>query len=128
MPRISLSTSGPFTKTENALRKLSKGDPYRVVDRYAREGVEALAKATPVDSKLTATSWDYKIVRSGKSLSIEWFNTHLTKDGTPVAILLQYGHGTGTGGYVRGRDFINPAIRPVFDKIAENVWKAVTSA
>ena len=106
---------------------MSKGDLFKVLDSYGREGVFALASATPVDSGLTSESWNYEIKRSRGSYSIIWSNSHVV-DGTPVAIMLQYGHGTGTGGYVQGRDFINPAIRPVFDRIADKVWKAVTSA
>ena len=124
---ISTESTGEFKRTTAFLLSLSKADRFSQVDKFARQGVDALAKATPVDSNLTATSWSYKIKRSRKSLTIEWTNSHMV-DGTPVAILLQYGHGTGTGGYVQGRDYINPAIKPIFDKIAENVWKAVTSA
>lgn len=124
---FSLESKGDLKRTRDFLVGMSKGDMFSRVDALARQGVDALAKATPVDSNVTATSWSYKIKQSKRSLSIEWTNSHVV-DGTPVAILLQYGHGTGTGGYVQGRDYINPAIRPVFDKIAENVWKAVTSA
>jgi hypothetical protein len=106
---------------------MSKGDHLRNLDMYGREGVNALKSATPIDSAETAASWNYKIERSGRSVSIAWTNTNVV-DGTPLIILLQYGHGTGTGGYVQGRDIINPAMRPIFNKIADNVWKAVTSA
>lgn len=124
---FSLESNGDHKRTRDFLIGASKGDMFSRVDALARQGVDALAKATPVDSNVTATSWDYVIKRSGRSLSITWTNSHIV-DGAPVAIMLQYGHATGTGGYVQGRDYINPAIRPVFDKIAENVWKAVTSA
>lgn len=127
MPRVSMSSSGSLANTEKFLTQMSKGRHLDVLDRYGREGVSALAAATPVDSNVTASSWNYKIKRSRGTASIEWTNSHKV-DGTPLVILLQYGHGTGSGGYVQGRDFINPAIRPVFDRIAENVWKAVTSA
>lgn len=127
MPRISLSSSARTKGTEEYLRKMSKGDYFRNLDTYARQGVTALKSATPVDSAETAASWDYKIERSRGSVSIAWTNTNVV-DGTPLIILLQYGHGTGNGGYVQGRDIINPAMKPIFDKIAENVWKAVTSA
>lgn len=100
---------------------------FNQLDKYAREGVSALASATPIDSGKTAAAWSYQVTKSGESYSITWSNSSLAGT-TPVVILLQYGHGTGSGGYVAGRDFINPAIRPIFDKIAENVWKAVTSA
>ena len=90
-------------------------------------GVAALQANTPVDSGATAASWDYRILATSRGLSIVWTNSN-DAGGTPVAILLQYGHGTGTGGYVVGRDYINPAIKPVFDRIANDVWKVVTSA
>lgn len=123
---ISFESSGS-NKTESYLEKLSKGDLFSSLDRFGREGVSALASATPVDSGVTAASWNYEIIRSRGSYTIAWTNGHIV-NGAPVVIMLQYGHGTGTGGYVQGRDFINPAMRPVFDRIAENVWKAVTSA
>lgn len=85
-----------------------------------------MSSATPKDSGETASSWNYKIETANGRTSISWYNTNLTKDGDPIAILLQYGHGTGTGGYVQGRDYINPAIQPIFDNIADQVWKVVT--
>lgn len=106
---------------------MSKGDLFREVSRQAQLGVNALAAATPVDSGVTANSWGYEVKKSGGSLTVTWTNTH-NVSGVVIAIILQYGHGTGTGGYVQGRDYINPAMKPVFDKIADNVWKAVTSA
>lgn len=99
-----------------------------LLTQLGQDGVQALAAATPVDSRETANSWSYTIKTSRSSLSISWHNSHVTSNGVPVVILLQYGHGTGTGGYVRGRDFINPAIKPVFDRIDATLWKAVTSA
>lgn len=124
---FSFESSGSFDKTEKALLKMSRGDIFATLERYARQGVSALANATPVDSGITAASWNYKIERSFGSYSITWTNNHVV-DGRPIVILLQYGHGTGTGGYVQGRDFINPAMKPIFDNIADQVWKAVTSA
>lgn len=124
---ITIESRGSFTKTEGFLHKMSSADIFRQLDAYGREGVAALASATPKDTGLTADSWGYEVVASRGSHSIRWFNTHVV-DGTPLVILLQFGHGTGTGGYVQGRDFINPAIKPIFDKIAASVWKAVTSA
>lgn len=124
---LSFEASGDFTRTENFLQKMSKQDMYSRLDKAARDGVAALAAATPVDTGQSAASWDYNIKRSGRSCTITWTNSY-SVDGTPVVVMLQYGHGTGTGGYVQGRDFINPAMRPIFDQIAENVWKAVTSA
>lgn len=124
---ITFESSGDFRKTESFLSKISKRDIFAALDKYGRAGVAALASATPVESGITAASWSYEVSSSRGSHSITWTNSH-TVGGTPLVILLQYGHGTGTGGYVRGRDFINPAVQPIFDKIADEVWKAVTSA
>lgn len=124
---ITFESTGDFERTRKALHKMSRGDIFAALDQYAQEGVSALASATPVDSGLTAASWGYEVKRSRGSYSITWTNTN-TQNGFPVAVMLQYGHGTGTGGYIRGQDYINPAIRPVFDLIADKVWKAVTSA
>lgn len=100
----------------------------RIADGQARRGVQALARATPVESGLAAQSWSYTIDQRGQNgITITWHNTDI-ENGFPVAIRLQYGYATGTGGYVAGVDYINPAIRPVFDAIADDVWKAVTSA
>ena len=98
-----------------------------VLDEFGRDGVQALRNATPVDSGATAEAWDYEIKRTRNYTEIVWTNSNIN-DGVPIAVILQYGHGTGTGGYVQGRDYINPAIRPIFDKIAEKAWKVVTSA
>lgn len=114
-------------RTEDALQKLRRSDLYSSLDTEAQKGVTALASAVPRDSGLAADSWTYKIESSGKTVTIQWLNTDV-ENGFPVAIMLQYGYGTGTGGYVQGQDYINPAMKPVFDSIAEQVWKAVTSA
>lgn len=119
--------SGNFNKTEKFLNKMKKNDLYKSLKPYAEQGVSALASATPIDSGRTASCWEYKISRSRNSVKIEWKNTNVNK-GVPIAIILQYGHGTRNGGYVQGRDYINPAIRPIFDKITEEVWKEVTTA
>ncbi len=112
-------------KTEKYLEKLQRKEYFDVLDRLGQEGVSALSSATPVRTGKTASSWTYEVnVGSGKT-TICWINDNVTRDGDPIAILLQYGHGTGTGGYVVGQDYINPAIRPVFDNIADTVWKAV---
>lgn len=124
---ISIGTSGSFDQTRNHLRKLARGDFYKGLDRYAKAGADALARATPIDSGLSAGSWDYKIETSGANLTISWFNTDV-ENGFPVAVMLQYGYSTGTGGYVQGRDYINPAMRPIFDQIEDAVRKAVTSS
>lgn len=123
---IGITSKGDLRNTRNWLKKLSSGDAYSDLDRYGRMGVEALRNSTPVDTSLTANSWRYRIIKDKKHVGIEWYNTN-SAGGTPVAILLQYGHGTGTGGYVAGRDYINPAMRPIFDKIAADVWKKVIS-
>lgn len=120
---IRIESRGNHNKTSSFLTKLLRGDIYSDLNRYGEMGVEALSKATPVASSLTANSWEYRIIK-GKRPGIEWYNTNVV-NGTPVAILIQYGHGTGTGGYVQGRDFINPAMQPVFDRIAADVWKKV---
>ena len=124
---ITFEVSGSQKNTESFLAGLLSRDPYRVLDRYGREGVAALESATPIDSSLTAQSWRYEIHRSARSVQLVFYNDNIV-DGIPVAILIQYGHGTGTGGYVEGIDYINPALKPIFDRLADEVWKAVTSA
>lgn len=124
---ISFTSSGSFGNTEKFLKAMTNSDILRSLDSYGRRGVAALRSATPVESGLTAELWSYQVEKSGTGYSITWSNTH-SVSGVNVAVILQYGHGTGTGGYVRGRDYINPAIRPIFDQIADDVWKEVTSA
>lgn len=123
---LEFSVSGEWEKSFAYLEKLSRADFYAALDGAAQRGVQALRAATPVDSSQTANSWGYEVQKSRSGATITWTNTHIEK-GVPIAIILQYGHGTGTGGYVAGRDYINPALRPVFDKIAEDVWKVVRS-
>ena len=123
---IVIKHRGTFNNTEKFLKGANKINYRRILERYAKEGVLALSAATPVDSSLTANSWGYEINISKGSFSIAWTNSNV-QDGVPIAIILQYGHGTGTGGYVQGRDYINPAIRPIFDKIANSVWQEVSS-
>lgn len=122
---FTITHKGDFSKTEAFLKKAKKADFYKNLEKYAQVGVEALRESTPIDSGITAESWGYEIINSGGSTGIIWTNSNTNK-GENIAILLQYGHGTGTGGYVHGRDYINPAMQPVFDKIAEDVWKEVT--
>lgn len=124
---ISFSSSGSFDKTMAWLRKLQKLDIGKIAEAGAKRGVRALVAATPVDSARAASSWGYSIQKTASQTTIIWTNSDL-ENGFPVVIMLQYGHGTGTGGYVQGRDFINPAIMPIFDEIAESVGKAVISA
>ena len=121
------SASGSTDKTLAFLKKMQAPNTFNSLESLAQQGVNALASATPVDSGLTATSWSYEIETVGNRTTISWLNTH-TVDGVNVAVILQFGHGTGTGGYVSGRDYINPAIQPIFDKIADDVWKKVTLA
>lgn len=124
---LTFKVSGSFKKTESFLNSVSKINIAGILESSAREGVLALALATPSESGLAAASWAYEVSSGGGVYTIVWTNSDV-ENGFPVAIMLQYGYGTGTGGYVQGRDYINPAIRPVFDKIADKVWKAVTSA
>lgn len=117
---------GDFRKTEKLLKKSLGKDYKNILEHYAQQGVHALANATPVESGETAASWDYEIIQNKSSLSIVWKNYNINK-GVNIAIILQYGHATRNGGYVQGRDYINPALRPIFDKLAESAWKEVTS-
>lgn len=125
--RVKFEVSGGLTKTERFLNRMKRREYLNVLDEFGRDGVQALRNATPVDSGATAEAWDYEIKRTRGYTEIVWTNSNIN-DGVPIAVILQYGHGTGTGGYVQGRDYINPAIRPIFDKIAEKAWKVVTSA
>lgn len=124
---ISFTVTGSSSKLEDYLKRVSRVNIPSVLDSCGQMGVSALSSATPIDTGLAAHSWTYEVSGSGGSYEISWINTD-TENGFPVVIMLQYGHGTGTGGYVQGRDFINPAIEPVFKAIADKVWKAVTSA
>lgn len=122
---ISFRQKGNFSKLTSYLEKAKNAARAGVLDKYGREGVAALESATPVDSGLTARSWYYEIENSNGSATITFHNSNI-QNGVPIAIILQYGHGTGTGGWVQGRDYINPAIQPIFDKIANDVWREVT--
>lgn len=125
---IVISSTGSFDKTTKFLEFLSSGRIFDSLEQYAQRGVAALAAATPEASGKAANSWSYEIAKSGGTYSIYWTNSDMDDEGTPIVILLQYGHGTGTGGYVQGRNFILPAIVPIFDQISNDVWKAVQSA
>ena len=122
---ITFRQKGDFSKASRYLERLKEAAKLGVLDKYGREGVAALASATPTETGLTASSWTYEIERKGSSVSIVYKNSNINK-GVPIAVILQYGHGTGTGGWVAGRDYINPAIQPIFDKIADAAWKEVT--
>ncbi len=125
---VSFTHSGDFKNLEKFLKQMKKQDMFRSLNSLAKLGVDALASATPTDTGLTAASWSYKIESDGKQHQIIWTNDNVIEGHAPLVILLQYGHGTGTGGYVQGRDFINPAIQPIFDLIANSVWKEVENA
>ena len=116
---------GDFSKLSRYLERVKEAARIGVLDKYGREGVAALVSATPVESGKTAGSWYYEIKRQNGSVSIIFKNSNINK-GVPIAIILQYGHGTGTGGWVEGRDYINPAIQPIFDRIADEAWREVT--
>lgn len=122
---ISFRHKGDFSKLTGFLERAKNTIRIGDLDKYGKAGVAALASATPVDSGLTASSWYYEIENKQGSASINFHNSNI-QDGVPIAIILQYGHGTGTGGWVEGRDYINPAIQPIFDQIANNAWREVT--
>ena len=122
---IAIKQHGDFSKTDNFLKSLKQQRMFDALERYAQKGVEALAAATPVDSGLTASSWYYEIRHTNNEVTIEFRNSNI-QNGCPIAVILQYGHGTGTGGYVQGVDYINPALQPVFEEILNNVWREVT--
>lgn len=122
---IRFSQKGDFSKLTSFLEKAKGAVRLGDLDKYGREGVAALASATPIDSGETASSWSYKIVNTQGSAKITFYNSNI-QNGVPIAIILQYGHGTRNGGWVQGRDYINPAIQPIFDKIVNNAWREVT--
>ena len=124
---ISFRQKGDFSKLTRFLERAKNLVHLSNLDRYGREGVAALASATPVDTGKTAASWYYDIKINKESASITFDNSNI-QNGVPIAIILQYGHGTRNGGWVEGRDYINPVIQPIFDKIAEEAWKEVTKA
>ena len=124
---IRITTKGDFNNTFRFLNKMSKFQINKILEKYGQMGVEALRSATPVDSGRTAESWGYEISVGKEGATIHWTNTNQNK-GVYIAVILQYGHGTGNGGYVQGIDYINPAIRPVFDKIAEEAWMEVVNS
>lgn len=122
---ISFHHKGNFAKTYNFLRRAARRDFYSKIESYAKMGVDALVDNTPIDTGKTMESWSYEIVHKIDSLTIYWTNSNRNQ-GFNVAVMVQYGHGTGSGGYVIGNDYINPAIKPIFKKIADSVWKEVT--
>lgn len=124
---VNFFTTGSWSRTERFLAKIQRGQLFNQLERFGQTGVDALAAATPSESGLTAASWSYRTEISASQAKIVWTNSNI-HEGVPIAIILQFGHGTGTGGYVQGRDYINPAMQPIFDQLADSVWKAVTSA
>lgn len=124
---ITFRQKGDFSKLTKFLERAKESVHLGDLDKYGREGVAALSSATPVDTGLTANSWHYKIEQRSGSVSIVFYNSNI-QNGVPIAIILQYGHGTRNGGWVQGRDYINPAIQPIFDKITEDAWREVTKA
>ena len=123
---ISVTSTGNFKKTLGFLEAISPKKMFANLERYGQRGVDALSRATPIETGETANSWGYKVIRTKGRYSIVWYNEH-EENGVNIAVIIQYGHGTGTGGYIQGRDYINPAIRPIFDQIAEDVWRQVTN-
>lgn len=122
---IEFRQKGDFSKLNRYFERLKETANVGVLDKYGRAGVAALSSATPVNTGKTASSWYYDIKRQNGSVSIEFNNSNFNK-GVPIAIILQYGHGTSNGGWIQGRDYINPAIQPIFDQIANDAWKEVT--
>lgn len=121
---ISLSSQGSFRKTIDFLNAFDHIMKFKHFDRYGRMGVDALSKATPIETGETAHSWEYEVIKGRETTSIIWSNTHV-EEGVNVAVILQYGHGTGTGGWVEGVDYINPAIQPLFEKMVDDIWREV---
>ena len=122
---IRFRQKGDFRKTTRYFERLRETMRLGTLDKYGREGVAALASATPVETGKTAESWYYEITNNRQTTKISFYNSNVN-DGVPIAIIIQYGHGTRNGGWVEGRDYINPAIQPIFDKIAEEIWREVT--
>lgn len=123
---ISIRHKGDYAKLTRYLEKAKKAARVSILDKYGKAGVDALAAATPVDTGLTAKSWYYRVETNAKSATITFCNSNI-QNGIPIAIILQYGHGTRNGGWVQGRDYINPALQPIFDKIVNDAWKEVTA-
>lgn len=124
---INVKHRGNFNNIETFFRKMLKRDYFKALERYGQEGVNALKDATPVDTGLTASSWTYDISITGTEASITWYNTNVNKH-VNIALILDLGHGARNGGYIEGRQYINPAIQPIFDRIAEAAWKEVVDS
>lgn len=122
---ITFKQKSNFSKTIKHLNRIKSAVTIDMLKKYGEQGVAALASATPVDSGKTANSWNYKIEKNRGSIAISFFNSNI-QNGVPIAILIQYGHGTRNGGWVQGRDYINPAIQPIFDQMTREIWREVT--
>lgn len=122
---ISFKQSGNFSSTKNFLRNLRLNQELNWLEKYGEQGIEALAEMTPKDTGLTAASWYYQIVRDEEGFKLQFCNSNI-KDYVPIAIIIQYGHATKSGSWVEGVDYINPAIKPIFDEISNKIWKEVT--
>lgn len=123
--KITFQQKGNFSKATRYMERMKEIFHFGLLDKYGKDGVAALSSATPVDSGNTVNSWYYEIENKKGQVRINFLNSNINQ-GVPIAIILQYGHGTGTGGWVQGRDYINPAIQPVFDRILQDIWKEVT--
>ena len=126
MATIRFTHKGDFSKTTKFLTRAKNSVRLSDLEIYAKKGIEALASATPVESGITANSWTYEIVNEKGTITINFINTNVNKN-VPIAIIIQYGHATGNGGWVEGRDYINPAIQPIFDEMVKNIWREVTN-
>ena len=124
---ITIRHKGNFEKTDKFLKRIKEREYAKILEKYAARGVEALRLYTPKDTGTTASSWTYEIKSTNNGMSIVWHNHNVNK-GVNIALILQYGHGTRRGGYVSGRDYINPALRPIFDNLADDAWKEVTKS
>ena len=124
---VYVTQGGSFKNVERFFKRMLNHKVYKTLDRYGKKGVELLSAATPVDTGLTAASWKYEIQEADDSYSLVWTNSNIASNGMPVVLLLRYGHGTKNGGYVKGINFINPTLEPIFNSIAEVLWKEVTS-
>jgi hypothetical protein len=124
---VVVTVRGSFAKTEDFLKRMKSRSYLKTMDQFGSKGVQALRESTPVDSGKTAEGWSYEIVERPGYFSIQWLNSHTEEPGhIPIAAIIQYGHGTRNGGYVQGRDYINPAMRPIFDQIVLDMWREVT--
>lgn len=122
---IKVTKKGNFNKTRNVIKNIHNKKYMNILERIGRLGVDALSRATPVDTDKTSNSWGYSIEQGENSVSVVWTNSNIVNGWANVAVLIQYGHATRNGGYVQGRDYINPAMRPLFDQLAKEAWEAI---